>query len=188
MYLLSAILSPWPWYVSGPLIACVMFLLLWVGGEFGVSSTLRTICSACGAGKKISFFEFDWKNQLWNIVFVLGAVVGGFVAANFLSYDELGSGVSQATVEDLRLLGVSYQNNLLPTELISFSALQSWKGWVAMVGGGFLVGFGSRWAGGCTSGHAISGLANLQLPSLIAVIGFFIGGLLMVHVIYPLIF
>lgn len=50
------------------------------------------------------------------------------------------------------------------------------------------MGFGARWAGGCTSGHAISGLSNLQLPSLVAVLGFFAGGLLMTHLLFPLLF
>jgi uncharacterized membrane protein YedE/YeeE len=57
-----------------------------------------------------------------------------------------------------------------------------------MVIGGFLVGFGTRYAGGCTSGHAISGLSNLQFASLIATIGFFAGGLIATHLLYPLLF
>ena len=55
-----------------------------------------------------------------------------------------------------------------------------------VLGGGFLVGFGARWAGGCTSGHAISGLADLQVPSLVAVVGFFVGGLAVTHLVLPL--
>ncbi|HSJ12278.1 MAG TPA: YeeE/YedE thiosulfate transporter family protein, partial [Gillisia sp.] len=76
----------------------------------------------------------------------------------------------------------------LPSELFNMEALADPKALAILLIGGILIGFGARYAGGCTSGHAISGLSNLQLPSLIAVIGFFIGGLVMVHLLYPLIF
>ena len=185
--MLEILSSTWPWYVSGPLIALIMLLLLWGGGEFGVSSNLRSICSIAGAGKKVSFFDFDWKNQLWNLVFVFGAIVGGFVAHTWLS-DPGDLYLSSATILDMQELGISFDNNLVPLELFSWQALGTIKGFMVLVVGGFLVGFGARWAGGCTSGHAISGLSNLQIPSLIAVIGFFIGGLLMTHLIFPLIF
>lgn len=185
--MIELIQGPWPWYVSGPLITLVMFLLLWVGGEFGVSSTLRTMCTIGGAGRKNSFFDFDWKSQVWNLVFVLGAIIGGYIAVNFLSSsDDLE--LSNKTVGALNELGISFNGGLVPDELFSWSSLESLQGVLLIVIGGLLVGFGSRWAGGCTSGHAISGLSNLQLPSLIAVIGFFIGGLFMTHLIFPLIF
>ena len=64
-------------------------------------------------------------------------------------------------------------------------ALRTWRGVVVLIGGGFLVGFGTAWAGGCTSGHAISGLANFQLPSLVAVLGFFAGGLVGTWLLLP---
>jgi len=179
--------QPWAWYVSGPMIALVMFLLLWAGGEFGVSSTLRTVCAAGGAGKHVGFFDFDWKNQIWNIVFVLGAVLGGFLAANFLSSPDLLQ-ISAATVSDLQEIGIAFNGGLAPTDIFSWENLPTIKGLFIMVFGGFLIGFGARWAGGCTSGHAISGLSNLQLASFIAVIGFFIGGLVMTHLLFPLIF
>lgn len=177
----------WPWYVSGPMIALVMFLLLWAGGEFGVSSTLRSICSIGGAGKRISFFDWDWKSQIWNLVFVLGAVIGGYIAVTFLQDPEPLT-LSQATVNDLQGLGIPFDGGIAPIHLFTWSNLATVPGFLVMVVGGFLVGFGTRWAGGCTSGHAISGLSNLQLPSLIAVVGFFIGGLAMTHLIFPLIF
>ena len=179
--------QPWPWYVSGPLIALIMFLLLWAGGHFGVSSTLRSICAIGGAGKNCSFFDFDWKSQRWNLVFVLGAVLGGYVASTWLSNPE-SLALSEHTIEDLTALGISFNGELAPLDLFNWESLLSPRGFLIMVVGGFLVGFGARWAGGCTSGHAISGLSNLQLPSLIAVIGFFIGGLLMTYSIMPLIF
>lgn len=180
--------EPWPWYVSGPMIALIMFLLIMVDKRFGMSSNLRTMCSIAGAGKKIEFFNFDWKSQRWNLLVVLGAVIGGFIASNFLTPNEAVL-ISENTVTNLKELGFeSAGKAYLPTELFDISALSDNKSLSILIIGGFLVGFGARYAGGCTSGHAISGLSNLQLPSLIAVIGFFIGGLVMIHLLFPLIF
>lgn len=76
----------------------------------------------------------------------------------------------------------------LPTEIFNTENLSNPFILGILLLGGFLVGFGARYAGGCTSGHAISGLSNLQVPSLIAVVGFFVGGLVMIHLLYPFIF
>lgn len=179
--------QPWPWYVSGPLISFIMILLLWAGGQFGVSSTLRSVCAIGGAGKRIKFFDFDWKSQIWNLVFVGGAVIGGFIAQTWLTNPNPMI-LAEATIADLAELGIEFDGELLPMQLFSWSALSTVKGLLVIVVGGFLVGFGTRYAGGCTSGHAISGLSNLQVPSLIAVIGFFIGGLIMTFLLFPLIF
>ena len=182
------ILEPWPWYVSGPLIAAIMFLLLFGGKHFGMSSNLRTMCTIGGAGKRADLFAFDWKAQGWNLIVMIGAIIGGFIAANFLSED-LAVNISPETVTTLENLGFeSAGEAYLPNELFAMEALTDPKSLVILLIGGLLIGFGARYAGGCTSGHAISGLSNLQLPSLIAVIGFFIGGLTMVHLIFPLIF
>ncbi|GAA4822379.1 YeeE/YedE family protein [Algivirga pacifica] len=181
------ILQPWPWYVSGPLITLTMALLLFAGKSFGVSANLRVICSACGAGKKNDFFNFNWKAQRWNLLFVIGAVIGGFISANFMNGMETPE-IAESTKASLAQMGVQAdETGLLPQELFGTEALFTLKGFLILVIGGFLVGFGARYAGGCTSGHAISGLSNLQLPSLIAVVGFFIGGLLMTHILLPLI-
>lgn len=182
------IYAPWPWYVSGPMIAFIMFLLLMVGKNFGMSSNLRTLCTICGAGNKADFFKFDWKSQKWNLVVVLGAIIGGFIGSHFLS-TETAVAINPDTISDLKTLGfesagVAY----LPSELYNMDALLSFKNIAILIVGGLLVGFGTRYAGGCTSGHAISGLSNLQLPSLIAVIGFFIGGLVMIHFLFPILF
>lgn len=182
------IFEPWPWYVSGPLIALVMFLLIFMGRRFGMSSNLETMCAISGAGKKIDYFNFDWKANRWNLFIMLGAALGGFIAAHLLSN---GSGVDIApqTVANLKALGFeSAGKTYLPTELFSLQALTHPKSVILLLAGGLLIGFGARYASGCTSGHAISGLSNLQLPSLIAVIGFFTGGLVMVHLLFPLIF
>ncbi len=182
------ILQPWPWYVSGPCIAIVMFVLLYFGRTFGMSSTLRTLCAIGGAGKHVEFFKIDWKSQRWNLIVLLGAVLGGFIAHHYLS-NPINIDLSEDTVKDLAILGFNNAGqSLLPPELFSLDAVFSIKGIIILLTGGFLVGFGTRYAGGCTSGHAITGLSSLQLPSLIAVIGFFLGGLVMIHFIYPILF
>lgn len=179
--------QPWPWYVSGPLIALTMFLLLFVGKQFGMSSNLRTACAIGGAGKVSDFFDFNWKEQRWNLLVVLGAMVGGYFASAYLTHDAVE--LSQGVVKTLNGYGIeSAGSAYLPTEIFGLEALSNAKNIAILFIGGLLVGFGARYAGGCTSGHAISGLSNLQLPSLIAVIGFFAGGLFMIHFIYPLIF
>ncbi len=182
------LLNPWPWYVAGPMITFVMVMLIVLGKNFGISSNLRTMCSLCGAGKYADFFDFNWKSQTWNLVFVLGTIIGGFITSQFLTVNEVMS-LDTVTVQFLEKEG--FQNigeTYLPLEIFGMEALSTIKGWLILIGGGFLVGFGTRYAGGCTSGHAISGLSNLQLPSLIAVIGFFIGGLIMTHFIFPVLF
>ena len=182
------IFEPWPWYVAGPLIALIMFFLIFTGKKFGMSSNLETICTLCGAGKKARYFDFDWKSQRWNLVVAVGAVIGGFIGAHLLSNGSAVA-INPETISNLRDLGFqSAGGSYLPDELFSLNALTDIKSLAILLIGGILIGFGARYAAGCTSGHAISGLSNLQLPSLIAVIGFFIGGLLMVHVIFPLIF
>jgi len=182
------IYEPWPWHVSGAMIAFVMFLLLMIDKSFGMSSNLRTLCTICGADKTADFFKFDWKAQRWNLIVVMGVIIGGFIASFFLT-NNAAVAINPATVENLNTLGFeSAGNAYLPTELYGLYMLLDVKTFLILTIGGLLVGFGTRYAGGCTSGHAISGLSNLQLPSLIAVIGFFIGGLFMIHVLFPLIF
>ena len=189
--IIEFISQPWHWSVSGIVIVGVMLLLLGFGGEFGVSSNLRTMCTIGGAGKKINFFNIDWKKQAWNLVFIGGAVIGGFIAINFLSVDQ-GVQISESTHTYLKEVGIqhSYERGgwqgFLPAEI--FVEVGSLKSLSILIVGGFLVGFGARYAGGCTSGHAISGLSNLQLPSLIAVVGFFTGGLIFTWLLLPLIF
>ncbi|WP_452601259.1 YeeE/YedE family protein [Pontimicrobium sp. MEBiC06410] len=181
------IYNTWPWYVAGPLIAFIMFLLLKLGKKFGMSSNLRTLCAIGGAGRFSDFFKFNWQASKWNLWIVAGVIVGGFIAFNFLTPTP--PQIHGDVVAQLQELGINSTNSsFLPTELFSLDNMLTLKGFSILLIGGFLVGFGARYAGGCTSGHAISGLSNLQLPSLIAVIGFFIGGLVMVHLIFPLIF
>ncbi len=75
----------------------------------------------------------------------------------------------------------------MPAEIFNWPALLTFRGFFFMIFGGFLVGFGTRYAGGCTSGHAIMGLSNLQLPSLITTISFMTGGFIMANLIMPFI-
>ncbi len=185
--MLDLLSEPWPWYVGGPLIGLMVPLLLWAGGEFGVSENLRHICAAVLPIRN-DFFRYDWKaTGLWNLTFALGIVLGGAVSGTVLaSPDPLV--VADATTADLAVMGVTTFEGLAPAQVFSWEGLATVPGFVMIVIGGFLVGFGARYAGGCTSGHAISGLANLQLPSLLAVLGFFAGGLLATWVILPLLF
>ena len=185
---MDIILKPWPWFVSGPLIATVLLILLYFGKTFGMSSNLRTLCTISGAGKHAEFFRFDWKAQKWNLTVALGAIIGGFIATKFLS-DGSVIELNPETVSDLANMNFTQVGEtLLPNEIYGWDAVFSLKGILILIIAGFLVGFGTRYAGGCTSGHAITGLSHLQLPSLVAVIGFFIGGLFMTHFILPLLF
>jgi hypothetical protein len=185
--MMELITQPWSWWFSGMMISAVMFLMLYFGKSFGFSSNLRTICSMAGAGTKVKFFDFDWKTQSWNLVFLVGAVIGGWIAKQYLN-DGAALDLSQSTIDVLSKLGFSKPEGMQPLELYSWESVASIKGFLILAIGGFMVGFGSRYAGGCTSGHAISGLSDLQVPSLVAVIGFFAGGLAMTYFIFPLIF
>jgi uncharacterized membrane protein YedE/YeeE len=177
----------WPWYVSGPAIAGILAILLFSGKTFGFSANLSNICSMMGLGKQIPYFNFDWKKQRWNLWFLVGSIIGGYIAVHFLP-SPYPIDLSPATVADLKKLNIPFDGNIEPGSIFNWSFLFSGKGIILFLGGGFLIGFGTRYAGGCTSGHAITGLSNLQLSSLIAVIGFFIGGLIMTHLLFPIIF
>ncbi|MFI1743582.1 YeeE/YedE family protein [Thalassobellus sediminis] len=182
------ILNPWPWYVSGPLISFIMALLLYFGKTFGMSSNLRTMCTIAGAGKFSDFFKFNWKEQSWNLIVVLGAIIGGYIATHYLSNDSI-TDLNPKTINELQNMGFDNAGKtLVPNEIFNLDSLASTKKLILLIVGGLLVGFGTRYAGGCTSGHAIAGLSSLQKPSLIAVIGFFLGGLIMANLILPLIF
>ena len=180
--------QPWHWSVSGAAIALVLFLMTYLGRSFGLSTTFRNVCTIAGAGKKIPFFNINMKEETWRMVFVAGAIVGAIIATTLLRSPEPVA-ISSETVEHLETVGIDYPESdskdlgFVPTSIFNFGSL---KGILLAIVGGFLVGFGARYGDGCTSGHAISGLAHLQLPSLITVIGFFIGGLLMTHFLFPL--
>ncbi|MBL7845751.1 MAG: YeeE/YedE family protein [Cyclobacteriaceae bacterium] len=182
--MLELIRQPWPWYVAGALIGLTVPVLLLLGNKhFGISSSLRHICAAC-LPANISFFKYNWRREMWNLFFVGGVLLGGLVATQLLSNPDPIQ-VSAQTVQDLEALNVVVDNELMPASIFSFENLFSLKGLVFFVLGGFLVGFGTRYAGGCTSGHSIMGLSTLQWPSLVATCCFMAGGFAMVHLIFP---
>ena len=184
--MLDFIKQPWPWYIAGPLIGLTVPALLLLGNKsFGISSSLRHICAAC-IPANISFFKYDWKKEAWNLFFVLGIFFGGVLASQFLANPQPLQ-ANEKLADELASYGITDYTNLVPIEIMNWSALLSVKGFLLMVVGGFLVGFGTRYAGGCTSGHAIMGLSNLQWPSLVATICFMIGGFFAANLLLPLI-
>ena len=187
--MLELLRQPWPWYVAGPLIGLVVPFVFWYGSrKWGVSQSLQHLCAAT-LPRKIEYFRYDWrKDGSWNLAMVGGVVVGGFVGGRILSSPDDVVAISEATRTDLTRLGVTDFSGMVPSDLFSFEALLTPTGFVLIVVGGFLVGFGARYANGCTSGHAISGLSTLQPSSLLAVMGFFAGGLVSVHFLLPLLF
>lgn len=178
--------QPWPWYIAGPLIGLTVPALLILGNKsFGISLSLRHICASC-IPANISFFKYDWKKEAWNLFFVFGIFLGGVIAVTLLNNPDPVK-VKPKLAEELSGYGISDYSNLVPAEIFNWNALLSIRGFIMMIVGGFLVGFGTRYAGGCTSGHAIMGLSNLQWPSLVATICFMVGGFIMANLILPFI-
>ena len=185
---MDIILQPWPWYAAGPLIAICMYLMYFFGKKFGVSSNLETVCAMGGAGKLVDFFKFDWRKNKWNLIFVIGLIIGGFIADQWLTIDQ-SIDLNPDTVIALSDIGIeSAGSSYLPEEIYGLEAIVTFKGFAVLLIAGLLVGFGSRYAGGCTSGHGIVGLSSLSKESFIAVAGFFIGGLIMTWLILPYVF
>lgn len=148
----------WAWYVSGPLIGLTVPLLLILAGKnFGISSSFRHLGSICFPQSKLAYLRNnDWSKHSWNLVFVAGIIIGAYIGANWFS------------AKPTQFLPDSYHSGL---------------GVVKLAIGGLLIGFGTRYAGGCTSGHSIMGLSNLSWSSLVATIFFFVGGLTMTHLL-----
>lgn len=184
MGLIEWIQQPWPWYVAGPLIGLTVPTLLIIGNKsFGISSSLRHICAAC-IPANIEFFSYEWKKEVWNLVFALGILIGGFLTATFLVNPEAIQ-LNPNLVAELNSYNISPSHSLLPVEIFSWESLFTLRGFMFMVVGGFLVGFGTRYAGGCTSGHAIMGLSTLQWPSLVATCCFMVGGFVVANFVVP---
>jgi uncharacterized membrane protein YedE/YeeE len=184
--MLEFLKQPWPWYIAGPLIGLTVPALLLLGNKsFGISSSLRHVCAAC-IPAKIPFFQYDWKKEVWNLFFVAGILVGGIIAAQLFANPEPMQ-VNAKLSTELATYGVTNYDSIIPKDLFSWSELLTARGIFMMVIGGFLVGFGTRYAGGCTSGHAIMGLSNLQWPSLVATCCFMAGGFIMANLILPFI-
>lgn len=184
--MLEIVKQPWPWYVAGALIGLIVPALLILGNKhFGISANLRHTCAACFPAD-IKFFKYNWRKEIWNFFFV-GGIIGGAMIAAYLLHNPEPVQVHANLVKELNDYGINDYSQMLPSELFSFESLFTVRGFVMLVIGGFLVGFGSRYAGGCTSGHAIMGLSDLQVPSLIATISFMIGGFIMANLLLPLI-
>lgn len=176
--------DPWPWYIAGPIIGLTVPALLLMGNKaFGISSSLRHLCAAC-LPARIPFFQYDWRKERWNLLFVGGILIGALIAARGMS-SGAPVAISEGTRAHLTAQGVHDQTGLMPGEVFNWSQLLSVRGFVFMVVGGFLVGFGTRWAGGCTSGHAITGLSNLQWTSLLCTCCFFLAGIATTWFIVP---
>jgi uncharacterized protein len=184
MSFIEWIKQPWPWYVAGPLIGLTVPALLIIGNKtFGISSSLRHICAAC-LPANISFFKYDWKKEIWNLFFVAGILVGAFLVARFFTNPEPVQ-INAKLATELSSYGITDYKGLVPADLFNWQSLFTARGLIMVVAGGFLVGFGTRYAGGCTSGHAIMGLSSLQWPSLVATISFMAGGFIMANLILP---
>jgi uncharacterized protein len=146
--------DPLVWYIAGPLIGLFVPLFLWLTGrEFGISSSYRHLCAALlpkAAVPRIPYLNYNWaKEGGWQLTLVLGLIAGGAISTYWLG----GAGVP------LQIPGAS-----------------DWPGWLILFSGGVLVGFGTRWADGCTSGHTINGIAHLNISSIIASCCFVLGG------------
>lgn len=179
--------KPWPWYIAGPVIGLTVPALLLLGNKaLGISSTLKQICAACFPAR-IPLFQYDWKRDSWNLYFVAGILIGGWIGGYLFANPEPVA-VSPATQEYFKSLHLGEPEGLLPTAFFNWNALGHAKGLIMMVVGGFLVGFGTRYAGGCTSGHGILGLSALQWPSLVATASFFTGGIIFTHLVLPYLF
>lgn len=182
------IFEPWPWYVGGPLIALTLFLYFYFGKNFGASTNFETLCTMVGAGKVSDYFKKDWKERDFALMFVGGLIIGGFISSNFLVPNQA-IDLNPTTINELTSLGfMDVGQHYFPDEIFGSEAVFSLKGFLILMLSGVCIGFGTRYAGGCTSGHAITGLSSFQLPSLLAVIGFFIGGIIAVWFLIPLIF
>jgi len=178
--------QPWHWSVAGMLIGLMVPILYLIGNKpFGISSSFRHICAACLP--KTPFFDYDWKKESWNLFFVFGIFLGGVVGSTLLANPNPIK-IAASTQQQLSALGVQQFSQLDPKDIFSFSGLLTIKGFILIVVGGFLVGFGTRYAGGCTSGHSITGISNFQLSSLIATICFMAGGFFVTWLVLPLIF
>jgi len=178
------LVNPWPWYVAGAIIGLTVPALLLLGNKrLGISSTLRQLCAACYPSK-IPFLNYNWKEESWNLYFVAGILIGGFIGGSLFANPK-STDLSQSTVAYLQDQGLKNLTGLLPVELFNWNNLLSLQGFLLMVVGGFFVGFGTRYARGCTSGHGIFGLSSLQWTSLVAVIAFFIGGIICTYTVLP---
>ncbi len=185
--MMELLTEPWPWWVGGPLLGLALPALLLAGNRlFGVSANFRHVCAA-GLPCRSEYFRYDWRRAgVWNLAFGVGIVLGGFLAGWLLANPHPVA-IAASTKADLTALGITDFTGLVPRQLFTWRALLTPGGLVLLGAGGFLVGFGTAYAGGCTSGHGISGIADRQPASFLAVASFFAGGILATHLLLPLV-
>jgi uncharacterized protein len=120
-------------------------------------------------GKKVELKPYYQKITLvvdWQVMLVVGIVFGSLISA---------------------LLSGDFHWQWVPSLWAStFGSDPVLRVIVALVGG-ICLGFGARWADGCTSGHGISGTLQLAVSSWISAISFFVGGILMAQFIFKVI-
>lgn len=184
--MIEYILQPWPWYVAGPLIGLMVPAFIVFGQKrFGISSSFRHLCTLSPVKPK--FFNYSLSEHGWNLVFVLGLVIGGFLASNFLSASP-DLVIAAQTKSQLMTLGFTDFSGLAPKQLFADFGSLTIIQLLVLVISGFAIGLGTTYAGGCTSGHTITGISLMRLGSITATVGFFIGGLFATHVLFNLIF
>lgn len=155
-----------PWYIAGPLIGLMVPALLIVRvKQFGLSSSYRTLLSRIF--KKIPYFNYDYRQDNFQIQLVIGIFLAGLMAHFLLPQN------SPETVSNY---------GKIATQIYSFE-----NGWFFLFSG-ILVGFGARYANGCTAGHCIMGMSQFSVASLVSTICFFIGGLISSHYLIPVFF
>ncbi len=152
--------AAWPWWVAGPAIGLVVTLLAWVTGKaLGVSTGYGTLCAV---GSRLALFRAREFSETWRLWFIAGLPLGGLVAS--LASGDFSPGLTFGTLDVLTRDSLAAKAGLL-------------------LGGGTLVGAGARWAGGCPSGHSIVGIAQGAASSLIATMGFMVGGVVVFNLL-----
>jgi hypothetical protein len=154
----------WAWWIAGPAIGLVVVLLAWVTGKpLGVSTGYGSVCAATS---RLAFFRAEEFDDRWRLWFIAGLPIGGIVAAVL-------AGTLVPTIAYGEL------DTLTRGSFVAKTAL--------LFGGGLLVGAGARWAGGCPSGHSIVGIAQGAVSSVVATLGFMLGGVAVFNLLYALV-
>lgn len=166
MHLILNDLAPWHWAIAGALIGLLTLTLLFVANRrLGISTGFENVCALV---VKAPYFQREslLRSNNWRLPLLAGLVVGGFLSA---------------------VIGGGWE----PTwALGKFDAEIGWNAGgkvIWMFGGGLLIGFGTRLAGGCTSGHGIFGMSNLELPSIVSTVSFMAAGIVTTNLIYRVI-
>jgi uncharacterized membrane protein YedE/YeeE len=153
--------APWPWWAAGPAIGLVVVLLAWIAGKaLGVSTAYGSVCAITS---RLPFFSAREYRETWRVWFIVGLPIGGVLAAWL-------AGTFMPTVAYGRM------------DALTHGSLAAKAG--LLLAGGLLIGAGARWAGGCPSGHSIVGIAQGALSSVVATLGFMVGGVVVFNLLY----